>query len=69
MGKQPFTPYTLGSVKEDLVGIKSRLEALTNNMSPEPYTLESHRQANEICQKIHMYLENGNKVEIILRKV
>ena len=69
MQKQPFTPYTLGSIKEDLADIKSRLEALTNNMSPELYTVESHRQANEICQKIHMYLEHGNKVEIILRKV
>lgn len=69
MGKQPFTPYTLGSVKEDLADIKSRLEALTNNMSPELYTVESHQQANEICQKIHMHLEQGNKVEIILRKV
>jgi len=69
MEKQSLTPYTLGSVKEDLADIKSRLEALTNNLSPELYTLESHRQANEICQKIHMYLEHGNKVEIILRKV
>jgi hypothetical protein len=69
MEKQPFTPYTLGSVKEDLADIKSRLYALTNTLSPELYTVESHRQANEICQKIHMYLENGNKVEIILRKV
>ena len=69
MENQPFTPYTLGSVKDDLEEIKARLEALTNNMTPELYTLESHRQANEICQKIHMYLEQGNKVEIILRKV
>ena len=61
-------PYGLWCLRGDIEEIKARLAQLTNNLSPELYTLESHRQANEICQRIHMYLEEGHKVEIILRK-
>ena len=62
-------PYDLRSLRADVEEIKERLMQLTNNLTPELYTVKNHRETNEITQKIHSYIENGHKVEIILRRV
>ncbi|HUT00059.1 MAG TPA: hypothetical protein VMY59_07070 [Candidatus Thermoplasmatota archaeon] len=70
MGEKRFNrPYGLWSLRADVEEIKERLMQLTNNLTPELYTLKNHREANEICQKIHEYIQDGHKVEIIMRKV
>jgi hypothetical protein len=70
MGDNRFNrPYGLWSLRVDVEEIKGRLMQLTNNLTPELYTVKNHREANEICQKIHRYLDQGDKVELILRRV
>jgi hypothetical protein len=63
------SPYGLWSLRADVEEIKERLMQLTNNLTPKLYTLKNHREASEICQKIHEYIHDGHKVEVIMRRV